>query len=73
MYTMAYRLAELHVKQSTDTLCDVKSLAPVDIFAYMLACKKEETCRDTRSDVEVNELLKTLADRLAVVGHVEAD
>ena len=70
---MAYTLAELHVKQSADTLCDVKALAPVDIFAYMLAWKKEETCRDTRSDVEVNELLKTLADRLAVVGHVEAD
>ena len=73
LYTMAHTLAELHVKQSADTLCDVKALAPVDIFAYMLAWKKEETCRDTRSDVEVNELLKTLADRLAVVGHVEAD
>ena len=35
--------------------------------------KERDTCRDTRSDVEVNELLKTLADRLAVVGHVEAD
>ena len=43
MYTMAYRLAELHVKQSADTLCDVKALAPVDIFAYMLAWKKKET------------------------------
>ena len=35
--------------------------------------KGRDTCRDTRSDVEVNELLKTLVDRLAVVGHVEAD
>ena len=34
----------------------------------MLAWKKRrETCRDTRSDVQVNALLKTLADRLAVV------
>ena len=37
MYMMAYRLAELHVKQSADTLWDVKALAAVDVFAYMLA------------------------------------
>ena len=37
LYTMAYTLAELRVKQSADTLCDVKALTPVDIFAYMLA------------------------------------
>ena len=43
LYTMAYRLAELHVKQSADTLCDVKALAPVDIFAYTLKWKKKET------------------------------
>ena len=43
MYTMAYTLAELHVKQSADTLCDVKALAPVDIFAYTLKWKKKET------------------------------
>ena len=42
MYTMAYTLAELHVKQSADTLCDVKALAAVDVFAYMLASKKKE-------------------------------
>ena len=44
--------------------------------------KGRDTCRDTRSDLEVNALLKTLADRLAVVkgkkfsdalGHVEVD
>ena len=49
----------------------------------MLAWKKgTDKCGDTRSDVEVNALLKTLADRLAVVkakkfsdalGHVNAD
>ena len=43
MYTMAYTLAELHVKKSADTLCDVKALAPVDVLAYMLAWKKEDT------------------------------
>ena len=82
MYTMAYTLAELHVKQSADILCDLKALAPVDVLAYMLAWKKgRDTCCDTRSDVQVNALLKTLAERLAVVkgkifsdalGHVEA-
>ena len=66
LYTMAYTLAELHVKKSADTLCDVKALAPVDVLEYMLACKKEETHAVTRSDVHVNALLKTLADRLAV-------
>ena len=44
--------------------------------------KGTDKCGDTRSDVEVNALLKTLADRLAVVkakkfsdalGHVKAD
>ena len=44
--------------------------------------KGKDACRDNRSDVEVNALLKTLADRLAVVkakkfsdalGHVKAD
>ena len=35
--------------------------------------KERDTCRDTRSDVKVNALLKTLADRVTVVGHVEAD
>ena len=81
MYTMAYTLAELHVKQSADTLCDVKALAAVKVLEYMLAWKKKGrgTCRDTRSDV--NALLKTLADSLVVVkdkkfsdalGHVEA-
>ena len=82
MYTIAYTLAELHVKQSADTLCDLKALASVDVLAYMLAWKKgRDTCRDTRSDVQVNALLKTLAERLAVVkgkkfsdalGHVQA-
>ena len=67
---MAYTLPELHVKQSADTLCDVKALVPVDVLAYMLEWKKKkgrDTCRDTRSDVQVNALLKTLADSLAVV------
>ena len=35
--------------------------------------KETHTCRDTWRDVEVNALLKTLADRLAVEGHVEPD
>ena len=43
LYTIAYTLAELHVKKSADTLCDVKALAPVDVLAYMLAWKKEDT------------------------------
>ena len=42
MYTMAYTLGELHVKQSADTLCDLKALAPVDVLAYMLAWKKRK-------------------------------
>ena len=42
MYTMAYTLAELHVKQSADTLCDLKALAPVDVLVYMLAWKKKD-------------------------------
>ena len=41
LYTMAYTLPELHVKQNEDTLCDVKGLPPVDVLAYMLACKKK--------------------------------
>ena len=43
LYTMAHTLPELHVKESADTLCNVKALAPVDVLAYMLAFKKEET------------------------------
>ena len=43
LYTMAYTPAELHVKKSADTLCDVKALAPVDVLAYMLAWKKKDT------------------------------
>ena len=43
LYTMAHTLAELHVKESADTLCHVKALAPVEVLAYMLACKKEDT------------------------------
>ena len=43
LYTMAPTVAELHVKQSADRLCDVKVLAQVDILAYMLAWKKEQT------------------------------
>ena len=60
----------------------MKALASVDVLAYILAWKKgRNTCRDTRSDVQVNALLKTLAERQAVVkgkifndalGHVEA-
>ena len=42
-FTPVYSVAELHVKKSADTLCDVKALAPVDVLEYMLACKKEET------------------------------
>ena len=41
--TPVYSVAELHVKKSADTLCDVKALAPVDVLEYMLACKNEET------------------------------
>ena len=41
--TPVYSVAELHVKKSADTLCDVKALAPVDVLEYMLACKKEDT------------------------------
>ena len=43
LYTMTHKVAELHVKKSADTLCNVKALAPVDFLAYTLACKKEET------------------------------
>ena len=43
LYTMAHTLAELHVKEIADTLCNVKALAPLDVLAYMLAFKKEET------------------------------
>ena len=35
-----YSVAELHVKKSADTLCDVKALAPADVLEYMLECKK---------------------------------
>ena len=41
--TPVYSVAELHVKKSADTLCDVKALAPVDVLEYMLECKKEDT------------------------------
>ena len=41
--TPVYSVAELHVKKSADTLCDVKALAPVEVLEYMLACKKKET------------------------------
>ena len=40
---MAYTLAELHVKERADTLCDVRAFAPVDVLAYMLAWKKKDT------------------------------
>ena len=72
LYTMAYTLAELHVKQSADTLCYVKAFAPVDIFAYMLAWKKEETHAATPA---VMWRLTHCSRRwlTAVVGHVEAD
>ena len=43
LYKMAATVAELHVTKSADRLCDVKALAPVDVLAYMLACKKEHT------------------------------
>ena len=51
MYTMAYTLAQLHVKQSADTLCDVKVLAPVDVVAYMLACKKKKKKKETHAAI----------------------
>ena len=74
LYTIAYTLVELHVKQSADTLCDVKTLAQVDVFCIHACMQKgRDTFCDTHSDVEVNALLKTLADRPAVVGLVEAD
>lgn len=38
-----YTVAELYVKKTADTECDVKALAPVDVLAYMLAWKNEET------------------------------
>ena len=41
--TPVYSVAELHVKKSADTLCDVKALAPVDVLEYMLECKKKDT------------------------------
>ena len=40
---MTDKVAELHVKKSADTLCNVEALAPVDFLAYTLAWKKEET------------------------------
>ena len=43
-------------------------MAPVDVLAYMLACKKKERhMPHTRSNVYLNAFLKTLADRLALV------
>ena len=39
--TTVYSVAELHVKKSADTLCDVKALATVDALEYMLACKRK--------------------------------
>ena len=41
--TPVYSVAELHVKKSADTLCDVKALAPVEVLEYMLECKNEDT------------------------------
>ena len=35
--------------------------------------KGRHTCRENRRDVKVNAFLKTLAERLAVEGHVEPD
>ena len=35
--------------------------------------KERHTCRDTQRDVKVNAFLKTLAERLAVEGHVAPD
>ena len=71
LYKMAYTLAELHVKQSADTLFDVKALAPVDVLAYILAWKKKKkpryTCNKTRRDVKVKALVKTINYRLAEV------
>ena len=43
LYTMTDKVAELHVKKSADTLCEVKALAPEDVLAYMLAWKKKDT------------------------------
>ena len=43
LYTMTDKVAELHVKKSADTLCNVQALAPVAFLAYTLACKKKET------------------------------
>ena len=73
----------MEVQKPADTICDVKALGLVDVLAYMLAGKKgNDTCRDTRRDVDVKELVKTLPDRLAelnsktvsdTIGHVEAE
>lgn len=49
--TMAHTLAAVHVKKRLDTLCDVKALAPVDVLAYMLAWKKEETHATTPGEM----------------------
>ena len=43
LYTMTHKVAELHVKKSADTLCNVQALAPVDFLPYTLACKKQQT------------------------------
>ena len=36
MHTLDDTIAEVEVEKPADTLCDVKALALVDMFAYML-------------------------------------
>ena len=51
LYKMAPTVAEVHVTESADRLCDVKALAPVDVLAYMLACKKEKNTHAATPEV----------------------
>ena len=62
--TLAHALSELQVKKPADKLCDVKVLALVDMLAYIL---EKEICCESRRDVEVKALIKTLAYKLAEV------
>ena len=66
--TIAHTLAEVHVKKRSGTLCDVKPLSPVEVLAYMLAWKKEETNATTPREMwRLTHWSRRWTKRLAVV------